>query len=66
MIVWDSSSISTCHIYKIWFYIYLLNYLGDGPPGLGLSAEWADSWLAPLFLSSESMICDTHGTRYRQ
>jgi hypothetical protein len=31
-IVYDSNSISTCAIYKIWFYIYLLNCLGYGPP----------------------------------
>jgi hypothetical protein len=35
-IVRDSNSISTCPIYKIWFHIYLLNYLGYGPPGLNL------------------------------
>jgi hypothetical protein len=32
-IVHDSDSISTCPIYKILFYIYLLNRLGYGSPG---------------------------------
>jgi hypothetical protein len=63
-IVRDSNSISTCPIYKIQFYIFLLNCLGYGPPSLGLLAKWADSLLAPLFLSSESMIRGTNGTRY--
>jgi hypothetical protein len=46
MIVRDSNSISTCPIYKICFHIYLPNNPGYGPPGLGIQAEWADSWLA--------------------
>jgi hypothetical protein len=31
-VVPDPDSISTCHINKIWFYSYLLNRLGYGPP----------------------------------
>jgi hypothetical protein len=42
MIVQDSNSISTCPIYKIWFYIYLLNRLGYGPPiPLGRVGGWS-------------------------
>jgi hypothetical protein len=65
MIVWDTNFFSTCPIYKIWFHIYLPNYLGYELPGPGIQAEWANSWLAPLFLSSEFMIHGTHGTKYR-
>jgi hypothetical protein len=45
---------------------YLLNHLGNGPPGPGLQAEWADSWKTPLFLLSESSWHGTHGTKPRQ
>jgi hypothetical protein len=46
-IVHDLDSISTCIIYKIWFYIYLLNHLGSVPLGPFAQAEWVDSWRAP-------------------
>jgi hypothetical protein len=36
MIVQDSNSISTYHIYNIWFHIYLPNCLGYGLPGPGI------------------------------
>jgi hypothetical protein len=49
-IVPNSDSISTCPIYKIWFYRYLLNRLSYGSLGLCPKVEWADSWLAPCFV----------------
>jgi hypothetical protein len=47
-------------------YNYLLNCLSYVPLSPCPLAEWADSWLAPLFLSIESRRCGTHGTKAHQ
>jgi hypothetical protein len=41
-IVHDPESISTGPIYKIWFYIYLLNRLGSMSPSSSIRAKWAE------------------------
>jgi hypothetical protein len=47
-------------------YNYLLNCLGYGPPGPCPLPKCANSWQAPLFLSTESRRCGIHGTKPHQ
>jgi hypothetical protein len=53
-------------VYKIYLLNIFLNYLGNGPPGPALQAEWADSWRALVFLFFESSWRGTHDTKSRQ